>query len=224
MTFSSFDGNRGADMDRRGIRYVGAFACALLFMALAAAVLAGLTLAFDNEVRSQVHAYASRDLTQLASLFTLIGSAWIWAPATVVAIAVLWMLARRHAAIGLALCMAGAVALDNALKVAFHRARPLGFFAADPRTYSFPSGHALFAACFYGALATILAAELRSAAARKVLWAAAIATALCIGWSRIYLGMHYPSDVLAGYLAAAAWVQLLRAGGWLPVSGTPALR
>lgn len=211
-------------MDRNSIRYLGAFGCALLFLVLAALVLTGLTGSLDDDVRSAIHGHVSHDLTQLALLLSFIGSAWVWVPVTVIAVAALWMLARHGTALGLFACMAGAVALDNGLKLAFHRARPLGFFAADPRTYSFPSGHALFATCLYGALATILATELRSNLARKILWAAAIAMVLCIGWSRIYLGVHYPSDVLAGYLAGAAWVQILWALGWLPAAGATRLR
>jgi undecaprenyl-diphosphatase len=194
-------------MGRTNIGYLGAIVCAVLFLGLAALVIAGLTVPFDDFIRAAFHRYSSYDLTQLASLFSFIGSAWIWVPATLIAIAFLWMAARSKAASGLATCMLGAVVLDNGLKLAFHRARPLGFFAADPRTYSFPSGHALFAVCFYGALATILSAELRSSASRTVLWVASIVAMLCIGWSRVYLGVHYPSDVLAGYLAGAAWVQ-----------------
>jgi undecaprenyl-diphosphatase len=207
-------------------RLVGAIACAILFGVLAALVLGGFSVPLDTAIRAALHRWASGDLTQLALLFTFVGSAWVWAPATVAASALLFIAARRQAAITTFACMAGAVVLDNGLKFAFHRARPIGFFVADPRTYSFPSGHALFAACFYGALATVLSAHLRNAAARTALWAAAIFVVICIGWSRIYLGVHYPSDVLAGYLAGAAWVQFLRAAGPLSLprmgANTPA--
>jgi undecaprenyl-diphosphatase len=206
------------------MRYLSAITCAVLFLVLAALVIAGVTSPFDTAIRDWLHRMGSGALTQVALIFTFIGSAWIWAPATVIAVGVLWICARRNAAVGVLVCMAGAVLLDNGLKLAFHRARPVGFFIPDPRTYSFPSGHSLFAACFYGALATVLAAELSSAAARRMLWSGAIAAVLCIGWSRIYLGVHYPSDVMGGYLAGAAWVQFLRAAGLLPVGAKIAHR
>jgi undecaprenyl-diphosphatase len=206
--------------DSGPMRYVGAIACAVLFIVLTALVLAGLTVPVDTAIRAAFHRWASGGMTQLALLFSFVGSAWIWLPATAATSALLFMAARRQPAIAMFACMAGAVVLDNGLKFIFHRARPVGFFVADPRTYSFPSGHALFAACFYGALATILTIELRNKAARVAVWAAAIFAVLSIGWSRIYLGVHYPSDVLAGYLAGAAWVQFLWAAGPLSLPGT----
>ncbi|HEY1963184.1 MAG TPA: phosphatase PAP2 family protein [Rhizomicrobium sp.] len=203
----------GVQTESGPMHYVRAIACVVLFIVLAVLVLAGLTVPFDTAARTSLHGWASPHLTQLALLLSFIGSAWIWAPATAVVSVLLFVTAQRKAAVAMLACMAGAVVLDNALKLLFHRPRPLGFFAADPRTYSFPSGHALFAACFYGALAIVLAGSIRSAAARTALWITAVVAILCIGWSRIYLGVHYPSDVLAGYLAGAAWVQFLRAAG-----------
>jgi undecaprenyl-diphosphatase len=96
--------------------------------------------------------------------------------------------------------------LDISLKHAFHRIRPVPFFVALPHTYSFPSGHALFSFCFYGVLAGLLADRTRSRTARIYLRLAAAVLIAAIGLSRIYLGVHYPTDVLGGYLAAAVWV------------------
>ena len=91
--------------------------------------------------------------------------------------------------------------LDQLLKVAFHRPRPPTLFGlAGPAGYSFPSGHALVSFAFFGALAVF-------AAPRR--WLRYIVAALpvaAIGYSRIYLGVHYPSDVLGGWAAAAVWV------------------
>jgi undecaprenyl-diphosphatase len=92
------------------------------------------------------------------------------------------------------------------LKHAFHRPRPVAFFGAAPSSYSFPSGHALGSFCFYGMLAAILAAPARGRVAKFCVWTAAVLLVGMIGFSRIYLGVHYPSDVIAGYCAAAVWV------------------
>ena len=102
--------------------------------------------------------------------------------------------------------MAGAVVLENALKYAVHRTRPEPFFGTPPESYSFPSGHALFSACFYGALAWMLAARTRNAGACAAIWTAALALIAAIGLSRVYLGVHYPTDVIGGYLVAAFWL------------------
>jgi undecaprenyl-diphosphatase len=66
--------------------------------------------------------------------------------------------------------------------------------------------------CFYGVLAAIMAPRLRTRDQRAALWAAAAAAALLIGFSRVYLGVHHPSDIVAGYAAAVVWVYSVRAG------------
>ena len=73
--------------------------------------------------------------------------------------------------------------------------------------------------CFYGAMAILLTARMPSAARRTLIWLSAALMALAIGFSRIYLGVHYPSDVLGGYCAAAIWLASVRAGyhWWLTV-------
>jgi membrane-associated phospholipid phosphatase len=96
------------------------------------------------------------------------------------------------------------------LKSSFHRARPDPFFnLAAPASYAFPSGHALLALCFYGVMARIWADSLKSGRRRWMVWVAAICLIGLIGLSRIYLGVHYPSDVLAGYAAAIVWVSAM---------------
>jgi undecaprenyl-diphosphatase len=195
------------------MRYAGAIICALLLTLLAAAMLAGATLPFDEAARRAIHRLASGGLTDLARLFSFIGEALVWVPATMIAGTALWLTARRKQALFLALAMLGAVVLDNGLKLAFHRVRPEAYFGPLPSTYSFPSGHALFATCFYGALASILSAETQNTALRTAIWIAALLFVFCIGLSRIYLGVHYPSDVMAGYLAGAGWLATLYGAG-----------
>ena len=96
--------------------------------------------------------------------------------------------------------------LDASLKQAFHRVRPQVFFGMAPTNYSFPSGHALASFCFYSVLAGLIAHRVRSIRVRVGVGVLAALMIAAIGLSRIYLGVHYPSDVIAGYLAAAMWV------------------
>ena len=194
--------------------YAGATACAVLLALLAAAVATGIAAPFDSLVRDAIHRQASTGLTELARAFTLVGSAPVWVPATVIAAGVLWLKGLRRRAWAIALAMSGAILLDNGLKAIFHRARPDTFFGAPPTSYSFPSGHALFAACFHGALAAVLAAGIRKPMWCAAIWAGALIMILGIGLSRVYLGVHYPTDVLAGYLVGGAWLALLRAMGF----------
>ncbi|HSC17294.1 MAG TPA: phosphatase PAP2 family protein [Rhizomicrobium sp.] len=187
----------------------------MLFVLLAIAVAAGATTVFDATVRNAIHARSSAPLTATAQSLTLIGSARVWVIELAIAFGVWWLRRERRAALGLAAVMAGAAILDNGLKLLFHRVRPEAFYGVLPDTYSFPSGHALFSLCFYGAFAVIFASQVRSAAWHVAIWSGAVVLVLCIGLSRIYLGVHYPSDVLAGYLIGGAWLFVACASGLL---------
>ncbi len=93
------------------------------------------------------------------------------------------------------------------LKLWFDRPRPNGDAAiAVPSSSSFPSGHAAAGAATLGAVALLAAERLPSARARRWLWAAAVAVGLAVGLSRIALGVHYASDVLAGWCLGLAWL------------------
>lgn len=179
-----------------------------LFGRLASEMREGDTERFDLAVRSWVHQFASPGVTRAMTAISLLGYE-ILIVVLVLALAVFLFLGWRHAAGWLAVSMAGALALDLALKYAFHRPRPQPFFGAAPPSYSFPSGHALCSFCFYVVLAGLIAARTRSLALRIAVGIAAAVLVIAIGLSRIYLGMHYPSDVVAGYLAAAVWVATL---------------
>jgi len=175
-----------------------------LFAWLAENVAAQHTANFDSSVRAAVHAFASPALTRLMFAISFMGSGGLIASA-LVAFALFRHFLWRRAAIWLVVTLAGALVLDLTLKFAFHRSRPVPFFGPIPRTYSFPSGHSLFSFCFYGVLAGLLAGRVRSMSARVLIWLMAVLLVLAIGLSRIYLGVHYPSDVIAGYLAGTIW-------------------
>jgi undecaprenyl-diphosphatase len=93
------------------------------------------------------------------------------------------------------------------LKLAFKRARPEPFFdLATPRSFSFPSGHSLASFCFFGALALMINARIENRNWRLPIWIGAGVMVFLIGLSRIYLGVHHATDVIAGFMAALIWV------------------
>ncbi len=190
---------------QRGLLTVAAI-CLSLFVGLAVAIASGTVGSFDEWVRSGIHQFASPDLTLLASAVTRLGSVAVLASLFGIAVVGFYAGGRRRTAFALAVVMAGAVVLENTLKYAFHRARPEAFFGTPPESYSFPSGHALFSACFYGALAWIFAARTRTIGARAALWTAALVLIAAVGLARVYLGVHYPTDVIGGYLVATFWL------------------
>jgi undecaprenyl-diphosphatase len=180
----------------------------ILFSWIAGEMREGDTVQFDANIRGFVHSFSSPALTKVMFALSFMGATGMMA---IIAAAVILFIAKKwYRALGwLALTMAGATALDVALKYGFHRARPVPFLGAVPHTYSFPSGHALFSFCFYGVMAGLINARVRSHWLRIVVWCIAAVIVGAIGLSRIYLGVHYPSDVIAGYLAGAIWVSAM---------------
>ena len=182
-------------------------AAALFFFGwLAEEVLEADTAQFDTAIRTAIHQLASPGLTSAMEVFSFVGSTAFLAGLTVVVMAIFIHLHRPRAATLIAITMAGAAVLNVDLKYAFHRTRPIAFFGTSPTSYSFPSGHALGSLCFYGVLAVIISTQTQTRTARVGIWLLAVLLIVMIGLSRIYLGVHYPSDVLAGYCAGVVWV------------------
>jgi undecaprenyl-diphosphatase len=185
---------------------LGAAVLALfLFAWLGNEMMEGDTRHFDQVGREWVHGYASTGMTRAMNVISLLGYKVLLIE-FVIALVVFAKLRWRRAALWLTVAMAGSLVLDLALKYAYHRTRPTAYFGVAPHSYSFPSGHAMCSFCFYGVLAGLLSARTKPLAWRLLIWFAAAALVIAIGLSRIYLGVHYPSDVVAGYLAAAVWV------------------
>jgi membrane-associated phospholipid phosphatase len=178
----------------------------LLFGWLAEEVIRGDTNQFDATVRDAVHNHATPLLTSIMQGFSFLGSVtWVLIFGVLVGCACFYFKRPRIAGF-LAITMAGVTTLDYVLKLSFHRPRPVAFFGVAPSSYSFPSGHALGSLCFYGILAAVLSDRMRAGKQKFFVWLAAALLVAMIGLSRIYLGVHYPSDVIAGYLAGAVWI------------------
>jgi membrane-associated phospholipid phosphatase len=182
----------------------------LLFSFLADQVLQQGTEHFDHGVRSLIHLAASPWMTAVMRFATTLGDAQVTFTATLCLMLFFWYRGDADHLVLLLVCMTGAGVLDTVLKLAFHRARPDPFFIAKPTTYSFPSGHSLISLCFYGLLAGILSFEVRKTWQRVLIWCAAGFLIALIGLSRVYLGVHWPSDVLAGYAAGLIWMGAVR--------------
>jgi membrane-associated phospholipid phosphatase len=145
--------------------------------------------------------------TDFFRVLTFVGS-----PAVALAIAavVCIVLYRRGHLVEAALLpvvLGGAELLNLVLKLSFHRARPeVAFVHLD--TYSFPSGHAMISTAAYGALAYLAWGPLRTWQRRLILVAGTAVLVALIGFSRLYLGVHYLSDVLAGVAGGAFWLAI----------------
>jgi undecaprenyl-diphosphatase len=179
-----------------------------LFTFIADSVIHDQTMAMDLSVRSWVHQLATPLRTDAMLTLSFIGGTGL-VFISVLTVLALWHWRWRRASVRLTVTLVGALVLDLALKWGFHRPRPVPFYGPVPPTYSFPSGHALFSLCFYGVLAGLVAGRMPRIWLRGAVWAGAVLLIAGVGVSRIYLGVHYPSDVIAGFLAAALWVSAM---------------
>jgi undecaprenyl-diphosphatase len=174
-------------------------------------VLEGETRHFDDVTRASVHTLATPVLTTTMRGISFLGSTLFLTAATV--FIVVWFALRKwgREAKLLAITMIGASLLNTTLKLAFKRPRPIPFFdLTPPETYSFPSGHSLASCCFFAGLAAILSGRVKRKSARLIIWIAAATMFLLIGLSRIYLGVHYTTDVIAGFASALIWILVVR--------------
>ena len=194
------------DSHRTGLAI--ALLAAITFALLADVVTRGMTTQWDNAIRDTFNHNASPDLTMIAVHVSWLGKIATLIPAGIVTASILLLTGRRWAAAALAIDMSGALVLNGTLKLAFHRDRPTPFDGANPETFSFPSGHVLLTTCFCGGLLLIVTSKTRDLGVL-----ASFLLVLAIGWSRIYLGAHYPSDVLGGLLVAIFWLAILVGAG-----------
>ena len=141
---------------------------------------------------------AMRDVTALGSFAVL-------APLVLLAAAYLALDGKRRTAGFLLVAAISGTILSTAMKMVFDRPRPEFTQAARVFTASFPSGHSLVSAIVYLSLGALLAEQAETAALRRFYFAVAIVATLAIGLSRIYLGVHYPTDVVAGWLLGTSW-------------------
>ncbi len=185
----------------------------LIFIFIAQDVFEGETASFD---RAAILAFRSagnisqsvgppwveeavRDVTALGSIIVVI----ILSGAV---LGYLLMLGKRGPALLLLMSVAGGTALNDLLKYVFARPRPdLVLPTTQVFTSSFPSGHAAVSAVVYLTLGALLARDAPSVAGKIYVMAVAIFIVFLVGVSRVFLGVHYPTDVLAGWCIGSAW-------------------
>lgn len=194
------------------IAFVGTAALAT-FVAIAKVVLEGFVQPWDDATLRWIADYRSPQLTMAALEFTMLGSGIVLVVVVGISAAFLWLTRHRYSAYLLLGSFFGAWLLNVMLKDVFERPRPLVVHALAPVvSSSFPSGHAMSAVAAYGAIA-LLATRLEPRRhARIITWMVAAFIVLGVGASRLYLGVHYPSDVLGGFAAGLTWVAFAAAG------------
>lgn len=161
---------------------------------------------FDNVFIWLVRYFANATVDRIMIFVTSLGYGFIYGIIVFTAFVMLVVFRRWREITGLTLSITGGAVLNLLLKHLFLRTRPDLFRVVEETGYSFPSGHAMVSMCFYGMLVFITVRKIKSLIWRLVITSLAILLVLAIGISRIYLGVHYPTDVIAGYTAGAMWL------------------
>ena len=187
--------------------------CTVIFVLLARGISIQKVFHWDTTLFQTVRSVSNGRLTRFALAVTKLGTLQFQFLCLVGGSVIYLWFRRIGEPILLFLCLSGVWGINVALKAVFHRERPI----LDPYLmvggYSFPSGHTMSSMAFYGMAGYLLWQTLRRRI--KLAWVIPILTSiivLTIGWSRIYLGVHYASDVVAGFAAGGIWLIICLAG------------
>ena len=178
----------------------------VVFLTLASHVRSGKTQAFDDTVIRWMGAHHTSGLDAAMLEITALGTGTVVMMIVAVAALFLVLTAHKYSAILLLASAAGGIVLNGVLKLGFDRPRPAIFLPqVHTVSSSFPSGHAMSAAIVYSTVAYLAARLHKRRWARWLVMTAAFVVIALISISRLYLGVHYPSDVVAGLAIGLAW-------------------
>lgn len=196
------------------IAFVAAFAAVVAFVEIADEIAAGEDIAaFDEAFTATLRDRVTLPTLKFFALITQLGNAWFLTALASAVTLVLWWRGRRVLAAIWIVAVAGNGLLTRALKEFFERTRPLhehGLVTYD--TWSFPSGHASASLAVYAMLLYLLLRGRDRSPWHLTLMLATATLILLVGFSRVFLQVHYPSDVVAGYIVAGAWLCLCIVG------------
>jgi len=193
-----------------GIVLIAGFAItsvlAVAFGALAREVRAGKTQAFDEGVMAYLGQHRIQWVERSLGEITYLGTGLVVMVIVGVAALLLWNTRHRYSAVLLLISAGGGLVLNTLLKLGFDRERPQIFdWGTHASSSSFPSGHAMSSATVYTTIAYLAARLQRHWWAKTLTFTAAIVLIVIVCLSRLYLGVHYPSDVAAGVIMGVAW-------------------
>ncbi len=193
----------GLPLTLLGVTFV--YVLVLFFGIIEDIVTSDVIVAADTRVANLLSAFRDTELIRIFTWITLIGKWQIVISSAIVLSVILWLWRKRSYLLPFWVTIVGSELFNSLGKLAFHRARPdVAFYAED--TFSFPSGHATISIAFYGFLTYILFRQLKKWKYKINALFFGIVIILAIGLSRLYLGVHFLSDVWGGYLLGALWL------------------
>lgn len=159
----------------------------------------------DIRVANLLAIFRNAELTKFFFWITLLGKWQVILFLTIATILILWLWRKQSCIVPLLLSIVGSEIFTSIGKFVFHRARP-GVAIYPENSFSFPSGHAAIAVAFYGFITYLLIRNAKRWNKKINAFFAGFILVILIGLSRLYLGVHYVSDVWGGYLAGAIWL------------------
>ena len=192
------------------IRVVGGFALAALGLGALGWLVTGpfrdYPLGFDNSIRTAIRQMRSPMWASLFLAFTKLGStiylAIVGCAAGIIFIFMRWF----RPLLLLIFVMSGQAALHYGFKWLIARPRPPALINyPTTESFSYPSGHAIASLCLYFTIAWVVSSQIENSAVKAILFISTAVLVFLVGMSRVYIGIHYPTDVIAGFLAAIIW-------------------
>lgn len=190
---------------KQGIFLIGYLAILGIVAWLCTEVWEKEVFSFDRSFLLWIHQFANPQFDRIFLFFTALDD-----PPTVVTIFIItiaWLVMKRRYSDGIrfTIVCAGGVLINQVMKLFFAKPRPeLWHRLITETSFSFPSGHAVGSMVVYGFIAYILAKEMQQH--KHIVYAAASLLIIAIGLSRLYLGVHYPTDIIAGYGIGFIWL------------------
>lgn len=186
-------------------KWILALICIIIFLDVLEDVLDNQILNFDNIVYSKIIYFKSDVITNLFKIITFLGS-----PIAFISICILSFIFMKnkkiptYISINLAICGTFNYILKNIVR----RNRPIGYRLVEESGFSFPSGHSMASMAFYGLIIYFIFKFVKNKKIKTCLIIVLSMLITLIGISRIYLGVHYPSDVLAGFMISISYLVL----------------
>ncbi|MCX6740297.1 MAG: LssY C-terminal domain-containing protein [Candidatus Parcubacteria bacterium] len=178
-----------------------------LFIGIIADILSSDPIVFvDVNLTSLLYTFRNPLLTLIFLKITLLGNWQLILAGIIIFSAILWLWQKKVYIFSLWLVMAGSALFSYLGKLIIHRPRPQNVAVFDLSSFSFPSGHATLALAFYGFIAYFLFKQIKSWKYKILILAADLVLILLIGFSRMYLGFHFLSDIIGGYLLGILWL------------------
>ena len=191
------------------------FICLWVLFLVADMVFEDKDTRFDERVFSLINTYTNSGNTSVMQLITFFGSHYFLLPANII-LAGIFLFIKKHRwySLKIAAVSITSTAVMFLLKGILQRQRPLVPVISNVHGYSFPSGHSFSSLVFFGMLGYIVFRTIKNAWIKWLLIFCCFGAALLVGFSRIYLKLHYASDVIAGLCLGMIWLLLAR---WLLV-------